>query len=336
MNNNVRPIVKPRYGTRSRFASRHIFLSLIFIQAFWISLIIAPFHVNGDQVHYTKAYDAMFGLELFEALHVYRSFVFSFEPVHFLVSWIFANLGIEKVVAMATLNGLLAALFGRFLLDRTKNYTAVIILVFVNPYLYAMFFTLEKLKVAMIFLLLFLNYKFKPFGLFAAIAHLQAGLLLMVVFASRYLSTLNFAIFYKLLHPRYILRVVIWASIAFVCMSALYDYGLIKVLFYYNRSSGSSSIELVPAFIFWICTIIFSNQNRSEITCYFIILALVIFFIGSERLNMFLYFGFLYYISYHPRKPINYVFFMGGMMISSLYLCYKSYDYLTMVVKSGG
>lgn len=308
----------------------------IAIPMFWISVIIAPYHVHGDQVHYTKAYNAMRDLDLADAFHAYRRIIFSFEPIHFFVSWVFSNLGFDKTFVMAALNGLLAALFGRFLLGRTKSYFIVVMLVFSNPYLYATFFTLEKLKVSMIFLLLFLNYRVKLFGILAVFAHLQVGLLMGIYLASRYLSRLRFSAFRKLLHSRNILRIVISALIAVGGALMFYDYAFKKIIFYMSREGVGSLLALVPTLVIFILTFITTNQSRKEVAWYFTILAAVIFFIGGDRVNMFVFFGFLYFTSYRLHTSINGMVFLSAILLSAVYLGYKSYRYLDMVVNTGG
>lgn len=319
-----------------RFSFDDALIVAIAIPMIWLSVIIAPNHVHGDQVHYTKAYNSMRGLGLADAFHAYRRIIFSFEPIHFFVSWGFSNLGFDKTVVMAALNGLLAALFGRFLLGRTKSYFIVVLMVFSNPYLYAMFFTLEKLKVSMIFLLLFLNYRVKLFGILAVFAHLQAGLLFAIYFASRFLSRGRFLTFRKSLHRRDTLRNMVLALIAVGVAPMFYEYGLTKIVFYMNREGLGSLLALVPTLIFLILTLITTDHNRKEVAWYFVILAVVIFFIGGDRVNMFVFFGFVYFTSYRPHTSIKGIVFLGAIFLSALYLGYKSYNYLEMVVNTGG
>jgi hypothetical protein len=319
-----------------RFSRGDAVLLAIAIYVFWISLIIAPYHVNGDQVHYTKAYNAMRGLGLVEALDAYRGVIFSFEPVHFFISWVFVNLGFEKIVAMAGLNSFLAVLFGRFLLGRTQSLLIVVLLVASNPYIYAMFFTLEKLKISVIFFLLFLNYKAKILGILAVFAHLQIGLLFAIYFASRFFSRLRFSIFRKLLHPRNFLRMLISALIAIVGVLAFYNYGLSKIYFYMNRDGIGSLTALFPTLVIFTLTLITTDQNRTEVSWYFAIMALVILLIGGDRVNMFVFFGFLYFTSYRIQASLNGIVFLSTIFISTLYLGYKSYSYLDLIVNHGG
>ena len=306
------------------------------VYAFVLTLFVAPYHINGDQVWYTQAYEAMQGLNLVEAFKTYRKIIYSFEPVHFFVSWVLVNLGFDKTIAMAGLNGLLAALFGKFLLLRSRSYTIVVLLVVSNYYMYAMFFTLEKLKVSIIFLLIFLNYRIRLSGLLAGFAHLQTGFLFVVYFASHYLSNIQFSFYQKLFSPRTMLRMALLALIAVGALLMFYDYGLAKLYFYMSRTTAGNHLAIIPALIIFAATFFTVDRNRMEVVWYFTILALAIFAIGSDRLNMFALFGFLYLTSYRLRLSLNGIVFLCTVFLSTLYLGYKSYSYLNMVVKYGG
>lgn len=319
-----------------RFYRGDALLLAIAVYAFWISLIIAPYHVNGDQVHYTKAYEAMRGLGLFEALDTYRGLIFSFEPVHFFVSWLFVNLGFEKNVVMAGLNSLLAVLFGRLLLGRTQSILIVALLVVSNSYVYAMFFTLEKLKISVILLLLYLKYSAKIFGIIAVFAHLQIGLLLAIFFASRFLSRLRFSVPRKLPHPRNFLRMLILAFIVIVGVLLFYNYGHSKISFYMSRDGVGFLTALLPVGFMCIITLITTDQDRKVVFWYFSILALVIFIIGGDRVNMFVFFGFLFFTSYRLQASLKGIVFLTAIIFSTLYLSYKSYSYIDMIVNHGG
>jgi hypothetical protein len=237
---------------------------------------------------------------------------------------------------MAGLNSFLAVLFGRFLLGRTQSLLIVVLLVASNPYIYAMFFTLEKLKISVIFFLLFLNYKAKILGILAVFAHLQIGLLFAIYFASRFFSRLRFSIFRKLLHPRNFLRMLISALIAIVGVLAFYNYGLSKIYFYMNRDGIGSLTALFPTLVIFTLTLITTDQNRTEVSWYFAIMALVILLIGGDRVNMFVFFGFLYFTSYRIQASLNGIVFLSTIFISTLYLGYKSYSYLDLIVNHGG
>lgn len=319
-----------------RFTLSKVLVITLAVYAFVLTLLVAPYHINGDQIWYTKAYEAMKGLNLVEALKTYRKIIYSVEPVHFFVSWALANLGFDKIIAMAMLNGLLAALFGIFLLRRSHSYIIVVLLVVSNYYMYAMFFTLEKLKISIIFLLIFVNYRIRLSGILAGLSHLQVGILFVIHFASRFLSRIRLSFYRKSFNLRTIVRVVVLALIAAGSSLVFYDYALAKFYFYISRDAVGHLSSIIPALIVLIATFFTADQKRMEVVWYFAILALGIFVIGSDRLNMFALFGFLYFTSYRLRLSLNGIVFLSAVFVSTLYLGYKSYRYLDMVVKYGG
>ena len=152
---------------QGKIKSQTLLLFLIGFATFIFSIFLAPFHVNGDQIHYSAAYEAMEGLNLNDGLIVYQSHIFTNEPVHFFVSWFFANVGMSKNVTMTTFNSILVILFAKILLIRKYPKWLILILIF-NSYLMVLFFTLERNKLAFIFIFALILYR-KVFLYFSAI-----------------------------------------------------------------------------------------------------------------------------------------------------------------------
>jgi hypothetical protein len=319
-----------------RLTTDGVFLASLAITAFVLSMTIAPYHVNGDQVHYTKAYDAMRGLGLADAFRAYRSKIFSFEPVHFFVSWIFVNLGFDKTIAMSGLNGLAAALLGRFFLIRTHNYALVFVLVFSNQYLYAIFFTLEKLKIAIIFLLLFLNFRLRIFGVLAAFAHLQIALLFAIYFSASTLASVRLNRFGNFLKRRTIIPTMILLIILAAGGFMFFNYSVVKLTYYMSRDGVGGISAAAPAIAVGIVTLLATNHNRKLGMWYFTILAVLIVVIGGDRINMYAFFGFFYFTIHRGKKVFEGAVFTGAFALCSLYLGYKSYNYLFTVINFGG
>lgn len=146
------------------------FLVILFIFCAWF----AKFHTAGDQVHYRDAYEALVGLDIFTGLSTYRSIIFSGEPVHFFVIWCASNLGLNRDLFWAFIDTAIAFLAIRWLGLKGFGIWISLLVVGTNYYLYTFFFTLEKLKVAFFFLLLFLNSRKR--GLARGFSLLMTGL----------------------------------------------------------------------------------------------------------------------------------------------------------------
>ena len=132
---------------------------LVFFFAYIITFYILPFHVAGDQIHYSNAYFAVKDLNLSDALKGYRTFLHTGELGHFIITYIYSFLGLDRIFLICFLNALLAVLFYSFLRSRGWGFLFSIFLVITNYYMYSVFFTLERLKVAFIFLLFFYHYR---------------------------------------------------------------------------------------------------------------------------------------------------------------------------------
>jgi hypothetical protein len=320
-----------------KFSIHLFFLFSVTLVIFILSYIIAPFHVEGDQVHYTNAYDQMKGLNFLEALSVYRILIYSFEPIHFVIVWVFANLGFDKIFVMAILNGLLSFLFFNFIYNKSKNYFLSVVIFFSNYYLYTMFFTLEKLKVAAIFILIALIYDKKLYGFFSIFSHLQMVILLLAYRISKILSSFKINEIKKTFSRKIIINGLGFVILSFLAFNFFELYITEKLNFYIeNNEANRGFFSIIPVFFTYGATLLCADNKKIDITIFFAILASAVYIIGGDRINMFAYFGFLYFSSYQTNLLIRKVFLSVILFFFVFYYGYKSYSYLTMVVFYGG
>lgn len=313
-----------------------VFLTLVFCFCISISVIISPYHVGGDQVHYNRAYIAVYGLGLSDALVAYRATIFSFEPIHFIVAWLFSNLGFNKVFAMAILNGFVAMLLGRLFLLRNYGYLFVGLVIFTNHYMYAVFFTLEKLKIAILFLLLFLNFRTRIFALLAMFAHLQIALLLLLYSVASSLSKWNFVGRTVSLRPLNIIKYISLTFFFLLAANTLGSYAKAKLLHYSTEISLETFISSGPALFLGAVTYLISGQSRKLVFWYFVLLGSLIVILGGDRINMYALFGFLYFAGHGKHKGTNGIIFYFVFLVCSVYFGYKSLSYLYTVLYFGG
>lgn len=317
--------------------TRNIFLAVVAFFAFCFSLIIAPYHIEGDQVHYLKVFELMYGLGIIEAFDVYRSTIFSFEPIHFMVSWIFSNSQFDKSIAMALLNALLAVLFCQFLFARTKSYIVVSLIFFSNYYLYTMFFTLEKLKVSVVFMLIYMVYGHRFFALISGFSHLQTAVLMIISRVSQILASTRFLILWKTpFTQKFNLKFIIYVISSMLVAALFFDYGLKKFDYYSEIQEDGKVVNILPLFLVYIATFFSTDHSKKQVSYYFLMLGIIIFIIGGDRVNMFAYAGFLYFTAYRSVLCFKGIVSIISILFLSLYLGFKSYQYIYMVIMFGG
>lgn len=318
--------IKTRYRNSKIFLDLYMLL-IIGVAAFFITTIIAPLHIAGDQVHYTKAFDSVRFRNFSEALVSYRKVIFSDELGHFFVIWVASQLGFQKLVLMSFLNSILASLNYLWLRERGFTRSFSLLLTVTNYYLYTMFFTLEKLKLAAIFMLFFLvlshRSTVKIVALIASgISHFQTAFITGIVYCSHLASgRVNFFSRHLLIFLALFVSLWLTQPIQF-----LYD----KLYFYAKTNFLNQSVTQITAQIALFPFFVYCSRNRKEAMTFLLLLMSFITVLGGDRLNMYFYFGFIYYC--RERS----MFTKSFLLTNSIYFTYKVTNYITMIYLTGG
>ena len=164
---------------------------LVVIFTFIMSIIITPLYYEGDQIGYTNAYNDMRGTNITDGFFIYQNNITTIEPIHFGLTWFFANIGFDKNIIMSLANCLLSLLVVKIFQKFKTNNFIIIAIVLSNFYLYVLYFSAERLKFSFIFLsLAVINFKNRKllilFLLLSIFTHLQNIIII---------SALLFAIF---------------------------------------------------------------------------------------------------------------------------------------------
>lgn len=299
----------------------------ILIITFILSIYVAPFHIYGDQEHYTEAYYSIKGLPIGEAWLVYKNIIYTSEPVHFFIVWLFSSSGIGKNLIMAIFNCLLAFLFIKFLFKKHYNLALIFLIYFSNYYLFTMFFTLERTKFAFIFLLISLLTNKKIFLFLAVFTH---SIMLFPIFAFLSSKYLNFISINK-----YSLNSTVDKNnsnikiIGFILFCFLIYFYLGEHLISKFNSYAFIDFEIYQIFIIFLLAII-SVSNKSEVFIFYFFIMVSIMILGGDRLNMLGYFAFLYY------RETNSPRYKYLILILISYFFIKSILYLNMIITTGG
>ena len=304
-----------------------MYLYLTVFLVFTLSIVIIPFYINGDQYHYIRIYNGLLGLSLYEGYDFYKANIDSKEPVYFFLAWIFSNFGVEKIYFVSFFNSILAYYSYRFLNKMGGHPFIVFLIVSLSYYSLVLFFSAERLKFGLIFLIMALIYSNKRYIFYtlSLLAHAQTIIIIIsLVFlkASKELS--DFFASFKI-NKKVLLSVIVAVPIAIGIFVILQDHLLSKFNSYFSLRDISEVLKL--GFVF-VASLIYA-KSRKEVFAIFLPLFFFTFIFGGERINILGYFCFLYF-SIHYRKGFNL-----GVLFTILYFLYASFNFLLNIISLG-
>jgi hypothetical protein len=313
--------------------NRNIFFTIIItFGAFLFSLIISNYYVDGDQIYYSEAYDSLKGYNMFEGLLIYRSKILSDEPIHFILIWIFSNLGIDKNIIMSLVNAVLTFILIRILLRWNVVNFIIITLLTTNFYLYVLFFSAERLKFSILFILLSVFFIDKKktsifFALLSVITHTQTALIFVANFFGQTMSKLvrlNRLNWNRFNYGKF-LTLIFFLTIFLFLKDHLYS----KFFIYSDMSQSKSIITNVWQSLVFLFLSLFYSKKWFETFSMFIIMILAASLVGSDRITILSYFLFMHH-ALKINRGINF-----GVLLSIFYLGFKSILFFTNVFNNG-
>lgn len=307
-----------------------LIVPLIFFVTYAYSYFLLPYHFDGDQVYYIKAYEEVADLKFADALDVYRQIIFTREPIHFFIIWVTSSLGFDKNTVMSFSNAILASLFALVLRRKGASIFWVLWITFSGYYLQTMFFTLERTKFAFIFLLMYLLTNRRWLLVVAVFTHvlMLIPLSLNLIAEKLYVDSVapkksqsNSLIKICTLLVILFLGVVIINSLG----THIYD----KYMFYYHFYEGTRVLEGLGSLLL-CCLTILTCQNKRKVLIFYLGLMVLSMLLGSSRLNMLGFFGFLYFSNFKHQA-----FYVGALLLGCYFLN-KSWTYATNIYYFGG
>ena len=296
----------------------------IFIFVF--SLVICPYYINGDQIHYIRLYEGLKNLDLVEGFTFYTSNIDSKEFGHFFLSWVASNCHIGKDLFVAISNVFLAY-FSLTLFQKWRvSVIIAVMLVTTNFYFIVLYFAAERLKLGVIFLVLSIRYidkvkRFYVFAFLSIISHIQVLIIYFSIFFNVFAGQLS-----KLFHTgkisRYILSIF---PLVFIPILLMTDQILSKIQAYLEVKQ---LVELVKILLFFLLAFWYSKK-KIEPVILFLPSIIAVFLLGGSRLNMLGYFIFLYY-ALPFRGGFNF-----GVLVTSAYFAYSSIGFIINIIEYG-
>lgn len=293
--------------------------------AFAFSMYVAPFYTKGDQHYYFRFYKECF-LESEDQWFCYTNMLGSSEPVYFFLSKI-AQLFLDKVTFISLFNGLFAYLLTLLVFKYYKvvwHRHVFIWLIFLNYYIYVLFFGAERLKFGFVFICLaLLLTKSKRFVviLLAILAHVQ-----MVFMIAPYITNLLFKS--KLSRFKKIFILSAGGGAGFAMFVVLRSHIEAKFLAYTALDdSGLNLMGVVKTGVFIVLAAASTRKYDPLIAGIPLLIASLI--LGGERISILAFFIYLGYVIYYNGK-MNI-----SMAVVMLYFVYSGYGFLTNILNYG-
>lgn len=297
---------------------------------FVVSLMLSRIYVNGDQIGYHQAYKLMEGLGLRDGFVMYEHNVSGAEYVHFFLSLLGSNLGIDKNALMSFFNAILAV-YSLKLLDKWGvNFKMACLIVLTNFYMFVLYFAAERLKFGFLFLvlsLLYYNRAWYSYSLF--FLSIWSHISMLLIYSSAWIAKNydNFRSVVKMRSKSFYLSLLMLLPplllVLYESKSILWKLGT-----YIEHNTDLSAMSFMPLGVLIVLTGIYAKDMRKSLVI-FAPFVVGVALLGGSRLNMLAYFIFLGF-GLRVNGGIN-----AGVLITSAYFLYKSVRFLANIIVYG-
>jgi hypothetical protein len=297
---------------------------LIIIIIFIFSLIISKHYTQGDQLNYIHFYNQLREDRptILSAFKQYFMMLGSQEPGYFFIVYI-CSYFINKNILMSILNTCISIIIINWL-EKNNVSKLIYILIFTNFYLLVLFFSAERLKIAIFFILLsFLTsgVKYAFLSGLAFITQVQSILLLLCNLLWKESDSIK--IFFKKLIIKKKIYTKIYLLLLIIFLSFILRKHIIHKLNAYKNIWGGIFSVIKPLALL-VLTLIYARDKISAFISH-IPLIIASFFLGEQRIVLFSYFVFMFY-ALKIKRGANI-----GVFIVSLYFSLKGILFLRSI-----
>ena len=257
---------------------------LIGLSYFFFSYVIFGFYEVGDLDKYNQMYLMLEDQTVDTAFGLYYGLIGSMEPIHFLLTYIFSNIGVERVIFFSVSNAILAYTVSLTLFKLRIKSIFIFLFVFTNFYVIVLATELERLKFALIFLLFAFyfssNSKIKFFCIILSfLCHIQSLVLLAGFFCRDYFSRIHDG---KLPKAAVLVSAILLPILVVLGMSIV-EHIVVKFDNYLLSVSAGEVIKFVPLFA---ASLFYSIEKWKTFLLWLPLICSIILF-GGDRLNIF-------------------------------------------------
>lgn len=332
---------------KSHMSIRPAISGMSFTQSSIVCLIVAlsfavfmrSFYTEGDIREYLRSFEQISLLNPADAYVMYGLILGASEPVYFLVSYIFSQLGFSYDFFKVAMAVGLAVVVTKYLAINGVPLMSRLIFITTNFYIIALYAEAERLGLAVFFIVLGLiliqqdRTKFASIMIVAGVlSHFQMVLPIAAYGISRVLMSLlkKFdALYISKSTAQWVMVGIAFTAILLLTGNVISSFGdriVEKIIFYYERRAGISSI--FQAVLLLPVLMVMSRRILPDLITYSII-ALPAIFIGSERINICLVF-FYFLVVLRERRwfhPLN--------IIILAYFSFKGILFLITAIQHG-
>lgn len=300
---------------------------LTFLFSFIYTLFYIVIYLNyqkGDFESYHNVFLEIQNLDFWDSYVYYYRLLSASEPIYFLILFSSSKI-ISHLFFKVVLCFILFYLFYNKIVITLKvsnffSFFIIFILLSTNYYILALITELERLCVAIIFILLYFKYRNVFFQYFSLLSHFQ----IIVIFVHKFVYSAILSLCKLKFNLYFVLNAIIFSTILFLAK----DYLIQKVQFYFDFNDGHIPHDLI---LFFFVPFIFKDLNLFIYLTLFFIISLIV---GSSRLNILCFFIILYSLS-QKRKTFNrdlfiivlltYFSLKGFLFINNIYLHGRGY-----------
>jgi hypothetical protein len=276
-------------------------------------------YVAGDQVHYHEYYDAVGGVNVFEAVLLGRGYLNAGEPFSLSVLWLGASLGVPKNVYISLLNSILVLSIFRLCRNYRCPWYSFVMLVS-GYYVIVLMTGAERLKIAYLFMLLSLlfNGHSRYFLYFLSLfSHFQMLAFFVVTVLKSSVSEFLHIISSGRLRKKVALFLVVGTSVVVPMLFLLHERLFLKVIGYYG-----DGLKIFDFFnIFGLFCFSFLVYKRFDFRVWGVLLFIPFAIIlGGSRVNIMAFsFAFYYFICYRKMNHPLVLFVLFYFLIKSYF-----------------
>ena len=298
---------------------------------FIFSLYVSSIYTLGDQETYIRVYEEIRNYNIISGFLYYNSALSSKEVFHYIFIFISSSLLLDKVVLFSLLNTALYASSVHMLKKLGFGFFWCGFVPFINFYFVVFYFSAERLKFGVFFLILSIIFSFESkkkrsftFLIFALLSHSQ----MIVYVISNYVSAkLRFKtkFTYNIQTLLKLVPILLFSIASYFILPQIVS----KLLIYLERTE-LNYLDFFKLFIFFAISF-FSVKDKSKltVTLFYIVILIPVILVGSSRL---LFFCFLFFIVLRPVRNKCYDFFF---LLFNVYFTYTGIDFIYNVYLYG-
>ncbi|HET8800799.1 MAG TPA: hypothetical protein VFN01_06395 [Marinobacter sp.] len=260
-------------------------LVLLSVGVYTISVFLLSAYVGGDQVHYREFYSEAASTALSQLIFLGEVHLGASEPISLFLLWLGANIGIEKIIYISSLNVILVC--SLYLLARKYRASWIVIfLLLTNFYVLVLLTGAERLKFAYIFVVLSILIGGRlglMLGVLSSLAHFQNFILLVgALFGS--LSQALKSLVFRLYLSKYLAWIFVLSIIFPVFVFVNFGDAISGKLVVYS-SRQKSYYDLLQICLFSVAAI-FVSRDRFRMFLSLLPMLPAVLLLGGSRVNM--------------------------------------------------